>query len=152
MATHNIYTVNQRIADLQSRVLALETANQALRLWVLAELSTKINDSRSFIQSAVAVDFRNLQDEFGGKFNQLQASIHQGVDGAQGIQGVRGDCTIPNESEIASALLALRKNHARVLADIKYRLELAGGHHRGMDQVLKIVLQSIQRDLENGVQ
>jgi hypothetical protein len=76
----------------------------------------------------------------------------QSIVGPQGPKGDRGDCTIPNDSEVASALLALRKKHAALLAKIKYDLELIGKSHGGLNQGLKIVLQGIQRDLENGVQ
>jgi hypothetical protein len=76
----------------------------------------------------------------------------QSIVGPQGPQGDRGDCAIPNESEVASALLALRKKHARLLAKIKYDLELIGKSHGGLNQGLKMALQGIQRDLENGVQ
>jgi hypothetical protein len=76
----------------------------------------------------------------------------KGDTGNTGAKGDRGDATVVNESEVASALLALRKKHAAILARIKYELELGGKQHRGMDAVLKSVYQSIQRDLENGVQ
>jgi hypothetical protein len=151
MATINQtkYGVANRLAALETSVTELRAENNALRAWVLAELGSKINDSHNVIQSAVACDFR-----------ELQASIRIPRDGADGKdgqsivgpQGPRGDCTIPNDSEVASALLALRRNHARVLAKVKYELELAGKQNRGIDAVLKAVLQAIERDLERGVQ
>jgi hypothetical protein len=99
---------------------------------------------------------RGVRGEKGETGSQGPAG-KDGIDGRsivgpQGPKGDRGDCTIPNESELASALLALRKKHAKLLAKIKYDLELIGKSHGGLNQGLKIVFEGIQRDLENGVQ
>jgi hypothetical protein len=75
----------------------------------------------------------------------------KGDTGSTGETGARGEVYIIGDSEAASELLKLRKRHAEVLAKLKYDLELDGGHHRGLDQVLRRVRQAIVRDLESGV-
>jgi hypothetical protein len=139
---NNVYTVNGRLSQLENAVADLKRENSELRTHLWTALETKANDLRHFIQDSIRVPVDGRDGAPG----------RDGVDGAHGIQGVRGDCTVPNESEIASALLVLRKNHARTLADIKYRLELGGKQHRGMDAVLKSTLEAIEQDLRNGVQ
>jgi hypothetical protein len=44
---------------------------------------------------------------------------------------------------MASALLSLRHQHARLLAKVLYEVEIKGGHHSGMRAKLNEVLQLI---------
>jgi hypothetical protein len=162
MAPHkdNIYSVNAKITDLQARVLALETANEALRIWVLAELATKIKDSENVIHDAIAADFRDLQEAFGVKFSDLQASIRiprDGVDGAPGPRGEAGSVTVIPESEMAQAVLDLRRElkekHAAFIAVIVNRLEYekaAGieGNGAWVHRHFAKLLESIKADIE----
>jgi Collagen triple helix repeat (20 copies) len=69
----------------------------------------------------------------------------QSIVGPQGPKGDRGDCTIPNDSEVAEALLTLRKKHAAVLAKIQYELELNGQRkHGGLKTTLDAILKTIE--------
>jgi Collagen triple helix repeat (20 copies) len=69
----------------------------------------------------------------------------QSIVGPQGPKGDRGDCTIPNDSELAAAVLNLRKKHAAILAKIAYELELNGGRpHNGLKTALTAILKVIE--------
>jgi hypothetical protein len=106
------YTVNQRILDLQSRVLALETENKTLRTWVLGELATKINDAKNTIQGQIRIP----QD---------------GKDGRDGrdsnVPGPRGDILYIGPAEVAAQIQILRTARARVQAAIYQALAEANG-------------------------
>jgi hypothetical protein len=137
MSKANVFTVNQRILDLQSRVLALETANKQLIQWVEGALSTKINDAKNIIQDSI----------------RIPADGKDGVDGVSitgqpGAKGDRGDCTIPNDSEVAAALHAIRQKHARCLAMLQAALEANGKRkHSGTKAVLDAELKTIEASL-----
>jgi hypothetical protein len=142
MAPHNDnkYSVNAKIGDLQARVLALETANAALRTWVLAELATKIKDAENIIQDAQAADFRDLQVGIDKAFSDLKASVKDGVDGrdgALGPQGPRGDVLIPNADELSAAVkdmrIKLAQKHAAAIAPIVRRIEFEKGRLPGRE-------------------
>jgi hypothetical protein len=139
MAQHseNKYTVTSKILDLQSRVLALETANKELRQWVEGALSTKINDAKNLIQDSIRIPVDG-------------APGRDGVDGRSiiGPQGPRGDVLIPNDSEVAASLLALRQKHARSLAAIQVALEANGKRkYSGMKAILDAELKTIEASL-----
>jgi hypothetical protein len=69
----------------------------------------------------------------------------QSIVGPQGPKGDRGDCTIPNDSEVAEALLTLRKKHAAILAKIAYELELNGQRpHGGLKTTIAAILKVIE--------
>jgi hypothetical protein len=140
----NKYTINSKILDLQSRVLALETANKELKLWLLGELQTRINDSQNVIQGAQESDFR-----------ELKASVKNGVDGRngvdgatgpQGAQGVPGDVTYITPVEVEAQVQALRLKLAKWQAAVQFAYEQNyGTKHRG----LKVAIDSILKTIEN---
>jgi hypothetical protein len=76
------------------------------------------------------------------------ASI-KGDTGDIGETGERGDCLIPNDSEVAAALLALRQKHARFLAMLQEEMAANGKRqHNGLKKVLEGVLKTIESSLQ----
>ena len=139
----NKYSVNSKILDLQSRVLALETANKELKLWLLGELQTRINDSQNVIQGAQESDFR-----------ELKASVKNGVDGRngvdgatgpQGAQGVPGDVTYITPVEVEAQVQALRLKLAKWQAAVAFEYEKnTGRKHQGLRAAVAAVLQAVE--------
>lgn len=130
----NKYSVNAKLLDLASRLTALEAENKALRTHLWGALETKANDLRHVIQDSIRVPV-------DGK---------DGKDGANGVsitgpQGVKGACLVPNDSEIAAALLGYRKKHAAILAKILELQEQNGRRpHSGMKATLAAILKIIE--------
>jgi hypothetical protein len=133
---------------LQSRVTKLEVENKELRTHLKGALETAVNDAKNIIQSSQESDFRDLQNAFGGKFRDLQASIRiprDGVDGAVGPVGPRGECTIPNTDEVARELIAIRLKLARFQAAVLFAYaQNYGTKHRGLRTALEHTLRAIE--------
>ena len=146
----NRFTVHQRLAASEARLTALEQENAALRAWVSGTVASQINDAKNIIQSAQAADFRDLQEAFGERFTDLQASIHQGVDGkdgATGPAGPKGDVLIPNETELQQAVIALRiklkQRHAAQIAPIVERLQYETSQDAWVHRHFTMLLEGI---------
>jgi hypothetical protein len=145
----------------ENAIAELKKENTELRTHLKGALETAVADARNLIQSAQAADFRELQVGISEAFSDLQASIHQGVDGkdgAPGPQGPRGDVLIPNESEAQAALKEARlnnaKRHAIQIARIVDRIEFERTHNlRSFDDHsfghFHRLLADIQKDIEN---
>jgi hypothetical protein len=144
MAPHreSKYTVNQRISDLQARVLALETENKTLRTWVLGELATMVNDARNIIQGQIHIPV-------DGKDGRDGVSI----TGPRGEKGDAGDVLVIPNSELAKTVLALRRKlkerHAAVLATLIEHIE---GNRRDSSsssaRILSRHLETIKQEIE----
>lgn len=143
----NRFTVHQRLAASEARLTALEAENKTLQLWVLGELTSKINDAKNTIQDSIRIP----QDGRDGR---------DGVDGQSivGPQGPKGDVLIPNESEAHAALKEARlnnaKRHAIQIARIVDRIEFERTHNlRSFDDHsfghFTRLLADIQKDIEN---
>jgi hypothetical protein len=139
--SENKYTVTSKILDLQSRVLALETANKELRQWVEGALSTKINDAKNLIQDSIRIPVDG-------------APGRDGVDGRSiiGPQGPAGDITTYGPEELQQAVIALRIKlktlHATFLARL---IEEIDGHKKGGGSINNIIashLEGILREIE----
>jgi len=154
MSGANKYTVHTRLAMAENAIAELKKENAELRTHLKGALETAVNDARNLIQSAQAADFRDLQDAFGGKFADLQASIHQGVDGKDGAPGPRGEAgsvTVIPESEMAQAVIAMRiKMKERHAAAIAALVEHAEGQKKGgwVGQHFAKLLESIKQEIE----
>lgn len=135
---HNKYTVNQRIQDLQSRVLSLETDNKSLRAWVESELQTRINDARNVLRGQI----RDGIDGASGKDGR------DGVDGQSivGPQGPQGDITVIGDPELREAMNVLRQKHAKFLAALQHAREL---NAQQPSEALKRALNSVLRTIES---
>jgi hypothetical protein len=136
MSKANVFTVNQRIQDLQSRVLSLETENKSMRTWVESELQTRINDTR----------------------NILRGQITDGVDGAAGrdgrdstVPGPRGEVLYVGPEELQAAVVdarrKLKEHHAGVLAILIESIEASKRGGPG-SQLLSRHLETIKRAIE----
>jgi hypothetical protein len=118
MAQHseNKYSVNSKLAALQTRVTELESANKALRVTLLAELQTYLD---VHCHGMNGVDGKNGMN---------------GVDGQSitGPQGPAGDITTYGPEELQQAVIALRIKlktlHATYLAHLIEGIE---GHKKG---------------------
>ena len=150
MSGVNKYTVHTRLAMAENAIAELKKENAELRTHLKGALETAVNDARNLIQSAQASDFRDLQEAFGGKFADLQASIRiprDGVDGQSivGPQGPRGDCLIPTADEVACELLAIRLKLARFQAALLHAYAQNWGlKHRGLRAAIENTLRSIE--------
>jgi hypothetical protein len=151
----NKYTVHTRLAMLENAVTELKKENAELRTHLKGALQTAVNDAANTIQSAQAADFRELQEAFGERFTDLQASIHQGVDGkdgATGPAGPKGDVLIPNETELQQAVIALRiklkQRHAAQIAPIVERLQYEKSQDAWVHRHFTMLLEGILRDIE----
>jgi hypothetical protein len=149
----NRFTVHQRLAASEARLTALEAENKTLRQWVASTVASQINDAANTIKSAQESDFRDLQDTFGGKFSDLQASIRiprDGVDGAVGPVGPRGECTIPNTDEVARELIAIRLKLAKFQAAVLHSYQLTWGtKHSGLRSAILSTLKTLE--LQSGI-
>jgi hypothetical protein len=143
----NRFTVHQRLAASEARLTALEAENKQLRQWVLGELTSKINDAKNVIQDSIRIP----QDGAPGKDGR------DGVDGAPGPRGEAGSVTVIPESEMAQAVLDLRRElkekHAAKIAVIVERLEYeksAGieGNGAWLHRHFAQILESLKADIE----
>jgi hypothetical protein len=133
----NRFTVHQRLAASEARLTALEAENKTLRLWVLGELTSKVNDAKNVIQDSIRIP----QDGRDGV----------SITGPAGPQGV-GDVLVIGDSEAAQAVIALRiklkEQHAAIIARLVERIE----HEKGQDgfthRHFTRVLESIKADIE----
>jgi hypothetical protein len=120
MNGQNKYTVAQRLNVLESRCTALEQENSQLRAHLAGALQTAINDAANTIQSSQKSDFRELQASI--RIPQDGAPGRDGVDGQSivGPKGDAGDVLVIPESELAQAVLDLRRKlkeqHATFIA------------------------------------
>jgi hypothetical protein len=151
MATHkqNAYTVNGRLALLEARCTTLEQENAALRTHLKGALETAVNDAKNLIQSDVDGKFRDAQGSLSGHFSALQASIRiprDGVDGAVGPRGERGDVAVVTDSELSEAVLRLRKQHAKFLGALQHARELNNQEPSvALKRTIENVLSTIER-------
>jgi hypothetical protein len=143
MSKANVYTVNQRIQDLQARVLSLETANKNLLAFVESELQTRINDARNILRGQI----RDGIDGVDG------APGRDGVDGQSivGPRGEQGGVLVVGETELAQAVIAqriqLKEQHAAHIAVLVEHIE---GQKKGtwVGQHFAKLLENIRQEIE----
>lgn len=143
MNGQNKYTVAQRLNILESRCTALEAENKELRTHLAGQLETKINDAKNLIQDSIRVPADGAPGRDGTN----------GVDGQSivGPQGPRGDVLIVGESELAQAVIGLRRKlkeqHAKFIAVL---VEHAEGQKKGtwVGQHFARLLEGIRADIE----
>jgi hypothetical protein len=152
MNGQNKYTVAQRLNVLESRCTALEQENSQLRAHLTGALQTAINDAANTIQSSQKSDFRELQASI--RIPQDGAPGRDGVDGAVGPKGEAGDVTVIGESELAQAVLHLRRKlkeqHATFIAHLIEGIEAnrrpgSGPHARIFASHLETILAEIRK-------
>jgi hypothetical protein len=70
-----------------------------------------------------------------------------GKDGAPGAQGPRGDVLIPNESELAAAVIALRQRIARIQAAHLVEIERSRSLDPSTRAHIRNVLERVRREI-----
>jgi hypothetical protein len=142
-APPNKYGVHNRLALLENAVTELRNENAALRTHLAGKLETLVNDAKNIIQDSIRIP----QDGAPGKDGR------DGVDG-QSIVGPRGEAggvTVIPESEMAQAVVAMRRKlkerHAAVIAAL---VEHAEGHKKGtwVGQHFAKLLENIRQEIE----
>lgn len=130
MAQHseNKYSVNSKLAALQTRVTELESALKALRIVLLADLQSYLDQHCH---------------------GQNGAPGRDGVDGQSitGPQGTPGDITVYGDAELQAAVIQLRteliQQRARFQAAVFQALADANGPHA---KLWRLRLESLKRD------
>jgi len=130
------YTVNARLSDLQSRVLALEAENKELRTHLAGQLETKINDAKNLIQDSIRVP----------------ADGRDGRDGRDStVPGPRGEVLYVGPEELQAAVIdarrKLKEHHAGVIAILIESIE-ASKRSGPVNQLFARHLAQIQKDIE----
>jgi hypothetical protein len=139
MATHktNAYTMNARLAELASRVTALEAENKELRVHLKGALETAIGDAKHVIQGAI----------------RIPADGKDGRDGRDStVPGPRGEVLYVGPEEMAQAVKdarrKLKEQHAKFIAVL---VEHAEGHKKGNEypgRHFARLLESIKQEIE----
>jgi len=132
------YGVHNRLAGLENAVTELKAENANLRVHLKGALETAVNDAKNLIQDSIRVPL----DGKDGRNGVDGVSI----TGPQGAKGDRGDVLIPNDSEVAAALQALRLKLAKWQAAVQFAYEQNyGTKHRG----LKVAIDNTLKTIEN---
>lgn len=133
----NKYTVNSKIASLQTRVTELESALKAMRVTLLSELQVYLD---VHCHGMNGVDGRDGRD---------------GVDGQSivGPKGERGDVLVVGETELAKEVIKLRiklkEQHATFLAHLIEGIEAnRGPHSSSIARILAMHLEGIKQEIE----
>ena len=150
--------MHQRLAASEARLTALEQENAQLRAWMSGTVASQINDAKNTLQSAQTADFRDLQVGIGRAFSDLQASIHQGVDGKdgqsiKGERGEQGDVTVIGETELAKEVIRLRiklkEQHAAFLARLIEVIEAnRGPYSSNQARIVATHMEGIKKEIE----
>ncbi len=128
----NKYTVHQRLADLTSRVAELEAENKRLRVHLVGELKTAVNDAKNA--------FHDGRDGAPGRDGES-------IVGPKGDKGERGDITIVGDVELQAAVTKLRAEKARAQAAFLVALdENSQRPHSGLKKVLAATLEGLKRE------
>lgn len=146
MPTPNKYGVLNRLILLESRCTALEAENKELRLHLVGQLETKINDAKNVIQDSIRIPVDGKDGAPG----------RDGVDGQSivGPRGEAGDVLVIGESEQAQAVLGLRRKlkmlHATFLARLIEEIEAnkrsgSSPAARILAKHLEVILTDIKR-------
>ncbi len=127
----NKYTVNGKIADLQSKITALEQEHHALKAHLLGALQMYLDENCHGMSGA---DGRNGVD---------------GAPGATGPKGDQGDVLVYGPEELQTAVRVARtklvEQHARVLAAVDKAISDHGGSN-AIHQMIRRKLEAIKRD------
>ena len=132
---------------MQVDIKKLKKENAELRVHLAGKLETLVNDAKNVIQDSIRIP----QDGAPGKDGR------DGVDGAPGPRGEAGSLTVIPESEMAQAVLDLRRElkekHAAKIAVIVERLEYeksAGieGNGAWLHRHFAQILESLKADIE----
>jgi hypothetical protein len=70
-----------------------------------------------------------------------------GWQGQRGEKGERGDVLIPNDSELAAAVIALRSKLAKIQAKILLEISKAKGLHPSHRQQVLLTLKRVQQEI-----
>jgi len=147
MSGANKYTIHTRLAMAENAIAELKKENAELRVHLAGKLETLVNDAKNVIQDSIRIP----QDGAPGKDGR------DGVDGAPGPRGEAGSVTVIPESEMARAVLDLRRElkekHAAKIAVIVERLEYeksAGieGNGAWLHRHFAQILESLKADIE----
>jgi hypothetical protein len=131
----------------ENAIAELKKENAELRVHLAGKLETLVNDAKNVIQDSIRIP----QDGAPGKDGR------DGVDGAPGPRGEAGSLTVIPESEMAQAVLDLRRElkekHAAKIAVIVERLEYeksAGieGNGAWLHRHFAQILESLKADIE----
>ncbi len=142
----NRFTVHQRLAASEARLTALEAENKTLHLWVLGELTSKINDAKNTIQDSIRIS----QDGRDGR----DGNDGQSIKGDKGDKGERGDVLYIGPDELFVEVKKLRRaiveRHAAYIARIVHNIEVLGRpeHQSNSYRHFRSLLQDLLRDIE----
>jgi hypothetical protein len=144
MSAPNKYGVHNRLNLLESRCTALEQQNAELRTHFWTALETKTNDLKNVIQDSIRIPVDGIPGKDG----------RDGVDGQSivGPRGERGDVLIVSESQLAAAVIALRRKmleqRAAFIAVIVQRIEHEKKSDKKVNQHFARQLEYILKEIE----
>lgn len=146
-APPNKYSVHNRLSLLESRLAALDAENKNLRLWIEADLTSKLNGALTTIRDTVAADFRDLQASIRIPQDGKDGKDGESIVGPQGSKGERGDVSIVGDAELREAVQKLRKRHAAFLAALVRAQEANSQRpHSGLRYALAAMLSVIEKE------